>query len=393
MDQPQFSEVVQLRNTLTEYLSHVPDPRKARGKQLEWLFLLGLIAAALLCQHRAPRAIAQWASYQADALLAAFQPRCGRVPSESTILRTLRHLDIAALEQHLAQFIHALADAPITPPEPAPSLHGQAVDGKAVRGAQAHGERTHLVSLVQHETAEVLAQTAVPLKRNEISAMPQLLEGRSLQGVVVTMDALLTQRKLAEQILVQQGHYLMVAKDNQRQLTEELRWFFASEPLPCEVPWGEDVRISKGHGRLETRHLTCTSELDGYLTWPGVRQVLRRTCERIMLKTGEVTRSVSYGLTSLGPEEATPAEIAQLWRGHWTIENRVHSVRDVTMGEDGCQVHTGHAPQALAALRNAVLVLVRKTGWKNVADALRYYQNHVGKALELIGASPSPTLT
>ena len=391
MDHSQCNELVQLRTTLIQYLALVPDPRKARGKQLEWLFLLGLIAAALLCQQRTPHAIAQWAVYQAIPLLAAFQPRSGRVPSESTILRTLRHLDIAALEQYLAQFIHTLANPASVAPEP--SLQGHAVDGKAVRGAQAHGERTHLVSLVQHHSAEVLAQTAVPLKRNEISAIPHLLDGRSLQGVVITMDALLTQRKLAEQILAQQGHYLMVAKGNQRQLAQELSWFFASEPLPCEEPWGEDVRISKGHGRLETRHLTCTSELDGYLTWPGVRQVLRRECERIMLKTGEVTRSVSYGLTSLGPEEATAAELAQLWQGHWTIENRVHYVRDVTMGEDGCQVHTGHAPEALAALRNAVLAVVRKAGWKKIADALRYYQNHVSEALERIGASPGLTLT
>lgn len=393
MDHPQFSQLVQLRNTLTDYLGHVPDPRHARGKQLEWLFLLGLIAAALLCQQRAPRAIAQWASYQATALLAAFQPRAGRMPSESTILRTLRHVDVAALEQHLAQFIRARLDAPVVGSARPRLLQGQAVDGKAVRGAQAHGERTHLVSLVQHESAEVLTQTAVPRKRNEISALPHLLAGRSLHGVVVTMDALLTQRSLAEQILAQHGHYLMVAKGNQRQLAQELSWFFRVKPLPCETPWREDVRVSKGHGRLETRHLTCTSELDDYLTWPGVRQVLRRECERIILKTGEVTRSVSYGLTSLGPEEATPAVIAQLWQGHWTIENRVHYVRDVTMGEDGRQVHTGHAPQALAALRNAVLALVRKAGWKNIADALRYYHEHVTEALELIGASPILTLT
>lgn len=389
MDQPQFTQFDQLRNTLTDYLQRVPDPRKARGKQLEWLFLLGTIAAGLLCQQRSPRAIAQWASYQASALLAAFQPRSERVPSESTLLRTLRHVDIAALEQHLAAFVRVLTTPASAPSDPASPLQGQAVDGKAIRGAQAHGERTHLVSLVQHGSAEVLAQTAVEHKRNEISAVPQLLEGRCLLGTVITMDALLTQRKIAEQILAQQGHYLMVAKANQRQLTQELSWFFRSPPLACDEPWGEDIRITKGHGRLETRRLTCTADLDGYLRWPGVQQVLRRECERIILKTGEVTRTVSYGLTSLRPEEASPAQVAVLWQGHWTIENGVHYVRDVTMGEDAGQVHTGAGPQALAALRNALLALLRKTGWTNIADALRYYHDHVVKALELIGAPPS----
>lgn len=393
MDHPQFTQFDQLRTSLLDYVQQVRDPRKARGKQLEWLIVLGTIAAGLLCQQRSPRAIAQWASYQSRALLAAFQPRCGRVPSESTLLRALRHVDIAALEQHLATFVHTLTAPPPAAPEPGPPMQGQAVDGKAIRGAQAHGERTHLVSLVQHGSAEVLAQTAVEHKRNEISAVPLLLQGRCLLGKVITMDALLTQRKIAQQILAQQGHYLMVAKANQRQLTEELSWFFCSPPLACDEPWGEDVRISKGHGRLETRHLTCTADLDGYLTWPGVQQVLRRECERIILKTGEVTRTVSYGLTSLSPREASPRQLAVLWQGHWTIENGVHYVRDVTMGEDGGQVHTGDGPQALAALRNALLALLRKEGWKNIADALRYYHDHVAEALELLGVHPTLTLT
>jgi predicted transposase YbfD/YdcC len=392
MDHSQFTQFDPLRNTLIDSLQHVPDPRQARGKQFEWLFLLGTITAALLCEQRSPRAIAQWASSHAAALLAAFRPRSGRVPSEATLLRTLRHLDVDALEHILADFIHSLS-APPSSPHIVPTLQGQAVDGKAIRGAQAHGKRTHLVSLVQHDSAEVLAQLAVEAKRNEISAVPQLLDGRSLQGKVFTMDALLTQRKLAEQVLAQHGHYLMVAKANQRQLSEELSWFFRTPPLACDEPWREDVRVTKGHGRLETRRVTCTSELDGYLSWPGVQQVVRRECERIKVKTGEVTRTVTYGLTSLRAEEASAAAIAKLWRGHWTIENRVHYVRDVTMGEDGGQVHTGDGPQVLAALRNALLALLRKKGWKNIADGLRHYHEHLAQALALIGARPVLTLT
>jgi predicted transposase YbfD/YdcC len=405
MDQPQYSKLI-------EPLQHIPDPRKARGKQLEWLFLLGVIAAALLSQQRHPRAMAQWARHHAATLIAAFQPRRGRVPSESTLLRTLRHVDVPALEQHLTQFTQSVAAPaaplpptpaasagvghgtalPLPPPAPAP-LVGQALDGKAIRGAQAHGQRTHLVSLVQHGSAHVLAQVEVAQKRSEITAAPLLLHGRCLRGIVITLDALLTQRKLAEQILTQQGHYLMVVKRNQRQLYDELSWFFQTPPLPCEAPWREDVRVGKGHGRLETRRLTCTADLDGYLTWPGVQQVLRRECERIILKTGEVTRAVTYGLTSLTPAEATARDLAGLWQGHWTIENRVHYVRDVTLGEDAGQVHTGHGPQALAALRNALISLLRHSGWTNIADALRYYHDHIHAALDLIGVRPLWTLT
>ena len=114
----------------------------------------------------------------------------------------------------------------------------------------------------------------------------------------------------------------MVVKHNQRRLCDELSWFFHTPPLPCEAPWREVTWVKKGHGRLETRQVTCTADLDDYLMWPGVRHVLRRPCQRIIMKTGEVSTSVTYGVMSLRPAEATPADLAALWQGHWTIENR-----------------------------------------------------------------------
>ena len=124
-----------------------------------------------------------------------------------------------------------------------------------------------------------------------------------------------------------------------------------------------------------------------------MQQVLRREGERISLKTGEVTRAVTYGRTSLTPAEATARALAGLWQGHWTIENRVHAVRDVTLGEDAGQVPTGHGPQALAAVRTALIRLLRHTGWTNIADALRYSHDHIHAALDLIGVRPLWTLT
>jgi hypothetical protein len=115
-------------------------------------------------------------------------------------------------------------------------LVGQSVDGKELRGARAHGRPICLVSLVRHSSGRVLAQRAVDHKSNEIKAVPHLLEGQDLRGTVTTMDALLTQRAIAEQIVGGQivgggGHYLMGVKANQKELyvaTEEL---FASPPL------------------------------------------------------------------------------------------------------------------------------------------------------------------
>ncbi len=379
MDQPKYS-------SLMAVLTGVPDPRKARGKQLEWDFLWGVIATAMLNQQRGAAAIAHWAARQAATLLAAFRPAKGRVPSEATIRRALQRVDLIALERQIAQLEQAQAPGPSQlTSEPL----GYAIDGKHVRGAGAHGHSTVLVSLVAHQTTQVVAQTAVAKKRHETQAVPTLLGERNLHGMVITMDAGLTQPKVATQIREQGGHYFMVVKRNRRQLYDELTWFFTLPPAPCDRPWRVVTTVNKGHGRLETRTLSCTDDLDDYLIWPGVQQVLRRETERIELKTGEVTRAVSYGVTSLTAQDATPEQLAGLWRGHWAIENRRHYVRDVTLGEDACQMHVGSAPQALASVRNALISLLRRDGWQNIAAGLRHYSTSVTDALRLIGVPVS----
>ena len=120
-----------------------------------------------------------------------------------------------------------------------------------------------------------------------------------------------------------------------------------------------------------------------------MQQVLRRECERIELKTGKVSTAVTYRVTSVAPAAATPLELEGWWRGHWMIENRVQYVRDVTMGEDGHQMHTGQAPQALAALRNTVLTLLRRAGWTTIAAALGTTRKEVSLSPEFGYTVPS----
>ena len=181
----------------------------------------------------------------------------------------------------------------------------------------------------------------------------------------------------------------MVVKRNQAQLYQDLVWYFDTPPLPCDRPWRIQRTVTKGHGRLEDRCLSCRDDLDDYLTWPGVQQVMQRTCERTVLKTGRVTHTTSYALTSLPVADASAVELEAWWRGHWTIENKVHYVRDVTMGEDAHQMYTGHAPQVLAAIRNALLNLLRAAGWTNMAAALRHYSASVNNALHFLGVAPT----
>ena len=125
--------------------------------------------------------------------------------------------------------------------------------------------------------------------------------------------------------------------------------------------------------------------LGDYLDWPGLAQVFRITRRRVHPRTGAVQEEVTYGVTSLPVDRAAAPRLLQIIRQHWHIENRSHWVRDVTYGEDHSQVRVGSIPQVMAALRNAVIGLLRATGDARIARAHRRYAAHPWAALALIG--------
>jgi predicted transposase YbfD/YdcC len=306
--------------------------------------------------------------------------------------RALALLDVACLEQALSAFTPVCL-----PDEPAPTalspatvqlpLQGAAIDGKAIRGVGRDGHPCHLVSLVRHADARVLNQVAVAHKRDERSAIPTLLAGRDLSGTVITLDALHTLRGTARQIRAQNGHYLMIVKKNQATLYDYLDMLFRLPAHPADHETWDTVgpTTEKGHGRLETRTLSCGAAHIEDVDWPDVQQLVRRECERIVLKSGKYSREVSYGLVSMRPEEAGAASSERLWRGHWTIENPIHHVRDVTFGEDAGHAAQGTTAHTLAALRNGLLMVFRSANWRSIPDALAHYGASVARVFTLIG--------
>lgn len=366
--------------TLVEALRDVPDPRQRRGQRYPWWMLLTLIAAAVVSGQQHGRAIGQWVREHADDLAEVLAAANGRVPSEATLRRTLQAVDVVALDAQVLQ-------VGVRPAAAAPALVGLALDGKEVRGVRPHGRVLHLVSLAEH-SGIVREQTAVVDKGSELGAAPALLAARDLRGMVITVDALLTQRRLAEQIIRQGGDYLMAVKDNQPELEAALRTLFTAEPWLVHE-WGAEVwrhtTTEQGHGRLEERTLTASTTLNDYLDWPGLGQGLCRRRRWIELATGEVHQQVRYAVTSLRPQRATCRQLARLWRGHWSIENKVHHVRDVSFGEDAIRAYRGNTAHALASLHNAAVNLLRQAGWRQIADAIRHHAAHTHRALRLIG--------
>jgi predicted transposase YbfD/YdcC len=139
--------------------------------------------------------------------------------------------------------------------------------------------------------------------------------------------------------------------------------------------------IDKAHGRIETRMLQATSSLAAYLgpAWPGLAQVCRITRRRVV--RGQESVETVYAITSLTAEQADATRLLALSRDHWSIENRLHYVRDVTCREDKCRTRARAAPQVLAALRNTVLTIIRRSGRKPV-EGFEHFAEHRQDALD-----------
>jgi len=159
------------------------------------------------------------------------------------------------------------------------------------------------------------------------------------------------------------------------------------------------LRTAKAqHGRVEVRMLwaLCDPDLNAYagsageagVPWPWLAQVCRVERQRIVLATGGViadeSREVTYYITSRSPDRADARTLADLIRGHWGIENKTHHVRDVTFGEDACQIRTGAAPQVRAACLNVVMALLRRAGVTNLAAGVRTCAGRPAFAVQLV---------
>lgn len=131
--------------------------------------------------------------------------------------------------------------------------------------------------------------------------------------------------------------------------------------------------LDLGHGRIERRHLTALPVFDDFLAWPGARLMVRMERTFTNKATAQVMHDIDYALCSLDVDDVSAADLMRLWRSHWLIENRLHYVRDVTFVEDASPIRAGHAPQVMAALRNAALTAARVARFSNIAEALRFF--------------------
>lgn len=228
----------------------------------------------------------------------------------------------------------------------------------------------------------------MPDKTNEIGAASELLLALVLEGRVVTADALLTQREIARTILDSGGDYLLVVKENQPTLHADIAAAFAPA-ADATGRVGRATTVTQHGDRVEYRRLTASTALVGCSDWPGRQQALQVERRTIHKGTGAVLRAeTAYAVTSVRPRRATPAQLLALWRGHWSVENQSHYVRDVAFDEDRATVRAAHAPQVMAAFRNATIGLIRRFGTTRITATRRHFAARPLAAFRALGALP-----
>lgn len=351
-----------LDHDLLGVLGQVPDPRDRRGMRYPLAGLLAVAVCSVLAGARSFTAIGEWAlDLSADQL-----DRLGleRAPVESTTRKLFARLDATALDRHLAVLTWCKTG----------QIQGRrliAIDGKTVRGARTTAATApHLIAALDHTSGVVLGQNAVAAKSNEIPAVRDLLAGFNpahLRGCIITVDAMHSLDETAKAILVGGADCVFTVKGNRPLLLKALK------ALPwATVPVGS-TSAERGHGRQVRRTIKVldTPVLPGWPEFTGVAQVaqLRRTVTR----GGKKTIEVVYLITSATHHDAPPAVLATWIQGHWSIENKLHWVRDVVFDEDRSQVRSANAPQVMASLRNTAISILRLAGWTSITAALRHH--------------------
>ena len=374
---------------LLDMLAKLEDPRKDKGKRHPLKSILALVVIGLMCGHKGYTSIATWARSQ-PALAKALGFTKKKTPSASTIHNLLKKLDVGALEETLTQWVKIVIKSR---PDLTGCLDAVAIDGKTMCASQKSGATTsHLLSVVSHELGITLTQQSVSDKTNEIPISTEILKAFDVSGKVITTDALLTQQTFCHAIIEGDGDYLLPVKDNQPDLLGAIEKLFQDIPdTLCDTTHpilGDPIYIhetvEKSHGRLQTRCIKASTSLNDYLDWPGIAQVIQYRYTYKNLKTGEERHKAHYGITSLNPDEASAKRLVALRRGHWSIENKSHWMRDTLLGEDASPVRCGAIPQVMAALRNTALSVFRFAGITRIADKMKYYASKPKLVVNLI---------
>jgi predicted transposase YbfD/YdcC len=356
------------------HFSKLADPRLDRKKLYPLSEILFIVLSASICGAGSWRDFVLFGREKLG-FLREFFPYANGIPSKNTFARVFGALESDGFRQCFIEWVQGLQSL----------MQGVvAIDGKTLRNSHDTGlgkSAVHMVSAFAAGVRLVLAQEKVDEKSNEITAIPKLLKLLNIKGQIVTIDAAGCQKAIAEQIVEQQGDYVLALKGNQGILNEDVRLFLETEATKPSSKAIESIHeeTDAGHGRIETRKCIVSSQIDWLQQkpqWAGLKTIA------MIEQTREVGAKISterrFFISSLPPDAE---KIAHAVRAHWSVENNLHWTLDVVFDEDRSRIRKDHAPENMSIVRHFTLNMLhnaqaaykgvgikglrKKAGWGN----------------------------
>jgi predicted transposase YbfD/YdcC len=346
--------------SLIEHFKELPDPRVDRTKDHDLIDILVIAICTLLCAGESFNDMEDFGKAKEDWFKTFLGLRNG-IPSHDTFNRLFAALDPQAFLDCFVRWTQGLRAAV--------AQEIVALDGKALRRAlNADQSIKCVVSAWAESNSLVLGQLKVSDKSNEITALPELLRVLELAGCIVTVDAMGTQKKIAQEIIEADADYVLALKGNHETVHQEVKSFLEAtvaekqsgpvNPSKAAVQLAMHETVEKDHGRIETRRYYQSADLDWFADrsqWEGLKSV--GMVEAIREIGAQRTVERRYYLSSLPLGVET---FARAVRGHWGVENKLHWVLDVQMREDQSRARAGYAAENLATLRRLALNLLKR---------------------------------
>lgn len=356
-----------METKLHQYFRQLPDPRINRNKKHLLIDIIILSILAVICGAESWDSIELFGKTKKHFLSKILRLPNG-IPSHDTINRVFSMIRSDKFEEIFSRWVDSLREKGF-------SNEIIALDGKTVRGSKdSFHEKSpiHVVSAWANSNQLVLGQRKVDSKSNEITAIPLLLEMIEIEGCIVTMDAMGTQKEIAKIIVDKKADYLLALKGNQGGLKEQVEHLFSRQK-----PESENETSEKGHGRIEHRKchvITNLTFLDDKKQWKDLTSLIKIEATREL--QGKVTSETRLYISSIR-DDAT--HFNSYIRQHWGIENSLHWTLDVTFNEDHQRKRNGMAAQNFALIQKIALNLVKsessdkssikskrlKAGWDN----------------------------
>jgi predicted transposase YbfD/YdcC len=357
-----------LRKSVLQHFQDLEDLRVERGQHHRLVSLVSIAILAILAGGDSFVAIERYGVAK-QAWLETFLELPYGIPSHDTFGRVMAMLSPEALETRFLAWVSNISER-----LGVELIH---IDGKTARGSydrEGQLKALHSVSAWSSEHGLVLGQQTVDRKSNEITAVPLLLKLLNLKGTIVTLDAMGTQTAIAAQIKQAEGDYVLALKGNQGKLHQAVeQWFEEAERQGWSgIEHQVTETLESGHHRTEHRQLwavpiTQLPALPRQSQWLGLTTVVRVRSTRVLWN--KTTTDVRFYLSSLAPDAVRHAQVI---RSHWSVENSLHWVLDVTFNEDASRIRQGYASQNMALLRRLSVSLLKREP-SNMSLAMKRY--------------------